>query len=307
MIYIENFQVAYIFIANLIASVMSLLLILPFYFEINYKANFKLLKKMLVYGFPILISGLAFTINETFDKILLDFLLPESIAKAQIGMYAACYKLAIFMTLFSTAYKLAIEPFFFSEADKIGSKKNYAMVLETFVIIGSSILVLVVVSLDILKQIFIGDTEYWQAMYIVPIILFANFCLGIYQNLSVWYKVSDNTKFAAYISSAGAIITLLMNIILIPKYSFLGSAIATLLAYFTMAFLSYLLSKKYFPIPYNSSKIMFYIIVSVSLSSISFYGFRENLLVGFLCILLMNLVILLNEKKRIMKLFKLIR
>ena len=111
MIYIENFQVAYIFIANLIASVMSLLLILPFYFKINYKANFKLLKKMLVYGFPILISGLAFTINETFDKILLDFLLPESIAKAQIGMYAACYKLAIFMTLFSTAYKLAIEPF----------------------------------------------------------------------------------------------------------------------------------------------------------------------------------------------------
>ena len=307
MIYIENFQVAYIFIANLIASVMSLLLILPFYFEINYKANFKLLKKMLVYGFPILISGLAFTINETFDKILLDFLLPESIAKAQIGMYAACYKLAIFMTLFSTAYKLAIEPFFFSEADKKESKKNYAMVLETFVIIGSSILVLVVVSLDILKQIFIGDTEYWQAMYIVPIILFANFCLGIYQNLSVWYKVSDNTKFAAYISSAGAIITLLMNIILIPKYSFLGSAIATLLAYFTMAFLSYLLSKKYFPIPYNSSKIMFYIIVSVSLSSISFYGFRENLLVGVLCILIMNLVILLNEKKRIIKLFKLMR
>ena len=124
MIYIENFQVAYIFIANLIASVMSLLLILPFYFKINYKANFKLLKKMLVYGFPILISGLAFTINETFDKILLDFLLPESIAKAQIGMYAACYKLAIFMTLFSTAYKLAIEPFFFSEADKKGSKKE---------------------------------------------------------------------------------------------------------------------------------------------------------------------------------------
>ena len=307
IIYIENFQVAYIFIANLIASVMSLLLILPFYFKINYKANFKLLKKMLVYGFPILISGLAFTINETFDKILLDFLLPEPIAKAQIGMYAACYKLAIFMTLFSTAYKLAIEPFFFSEADKKESKKNYAMVLEAFVIIGSSILVLVVVSLDILKQIFIGDTEYWQAMYIVPIILFANFCLGIYQNLSVWYKVSDNTKFAAYISSAGAIITLLMNIILIPRYSFLGSAIATLLAYFTMALLSYILSKKYFPIPYNSSKIMFYIIVSVSLSSISFYGFRENLLVGFLCILMMNLIILLNEKKRIIKLFKLIR
>ena len=306
-IYFEDFQVAYIFIANLAASLVSLLLLIPFYFNINYKANFALLKKMLFYGFPILISGLAFTINETFDKILLDFLLPASMAKTEIGMYAACYKLAIFMTLFSTAYKLAIEPFFFSEADKKNSKKNYALVLETFVIIGSSILVLVVVSLDILKQIFIGDPEYWKAMYIVPIILFANFCLGIYQNLSVWYKVTDMTRFAAYISVIGATLTLLINIILIPKYSFLGSAIATFVAYFTMAFLSYVIGKKYYPIPYNTHKILFYLILSVSLSSISFYVYRDNLLIGILCVLIMNLVILLNEKKRIINLLKLMR
>jgi len=306
-IYIKNYEVAYIFIANLIASIISLLLLIPFYFEIDYKANLKLLKKMLAYGFPILISGLAFTINETFDKILLDFLLPAAVAKTQIGMYSACYKLAIFMTLFSTAYKLAIEPFFFSEADKKNSSKSYALVLETFVIIGSSILVLVVVSLDILKVIFIGDPEYWQAMYIVPIILFANFCLGIYQNLSVWYKVTDMTKFAAYISSIGAIITLLLNIILIPKYSYLGSAVATLLAYFTMAFLSYFIGKKHYPIPYNTKKILFYLILSVSLSSISFYGFRDNLLIGISCILIMNLVILLKEKRRIINLLKLIK
>ena len=306
-IYYEDFQVAYIFIANLAASLVSLLLLIPFYFNINSKANFALLKKMLFYGFPILISGLAFTINETFDKILLDFLLPASVAKTEIGMYAACYKLAIFMTLFSTAYKLAIEPFFFSEADKKSSKKNYALVLETFVIIGSSILVLVVVSLDILKQIFIGDPEYWKAMYIVPIILFANFCLGIYQNLSVWYKVTDMTRFAAYISVIGATLTLLINIILIPKYSFLGSAIATFVAYFTMAFLSYVIGKKYYPIPYNTYKILFYLILSVSLSSISFYLYRDNLLIGILCVLIMNLVILLNEKKRIINLLKLMR
>ncbi len=306
-IYIENFEVAYIFIANLIASIVSLLLLAPFYFEINYKANTKLLKRMLAYGFPILISGLAFSINETFDRILLDFLLPASIAKTEIGIYAACYKLAIFMTLFSTAYKLAIEPFFFSEAHKESSKQSYALVLETFVIIGSSILVLVVVSLDILKVIFIGDPEYWQAMYIVPIILLANFCLGIYQNLSVWYKVTDMTKFAAYISSFGAIITLLSNIILIPKYSYLGSAIATLLAYSTMAFLSYFIGKRYYPVPYNISKMLFYVLLSISLSSISFYGFRDNILVGIVCILVMNLVILVMEKRQIIKLFNLIR
>jgi len=305
-IYVENHEVTYIFIANLIASIVSLLLLAPFYFEINYRANIKLLKKMLAYGFPILISGLAFTINETFDKILLDFLLPTSIAKTQIGMYAACYKLAIFMTLFSTAYKLAIEPFFFREADKENSTKSYALVLEIFVIIGSSILVLVVASLDILKVVFIGDPEYWQALYIVPIILIANFCLGIYQNLSVWYKVTDKTIFAAYISSAGALITLVLNIILIPKFSYLGSAVATLLAYFIMALLSYHFGKKHYPIPYNSEKILFYFVLSASLSSISFYGFRDNLLVGILCILIMNLVILLKEKRRINKLFKLL-
>ena len=306
-IYFENFEVAYIFIANLIASFVSLLLLIPFYFRINYQANFKLLKKMLAYAFPILISGLAFTINETFDKILLDFLLPSSIAKTEIGMYAACYKLAIFMTLFSTAYKLAIEPFFFSEADKKSSKKSYALVLETFVIIGSSILVLVIVALDVLKVIFIGDPEYWQAMYIVPIILLANFCLGIYQNLSVWYKVTDMTRFAAYISGAGALITLLLNIILIPNYSFLGSAVATLIAYFTMALLSFMIGKKYYPIPYNVSKILFYIVLSISLSSIYFYGFRDNILVGIVCVMVMNIVILIREKRQIITLFNLIR
>ena len=314
-IYVDNFEVTYIFIANLIASVVSLLLLAPFYFKINFKANINLLKRMLAYGFPILISGLAFSINETFDKILLKFLLPTNIAESQIGIYSACYKLAIFMTLFSTAYKLAIEPFFFSEANNKNPKKSYALVLETFVIIGSSILVLVVVALDILKEIFISDSEYWEAMYIVPIILIANLCLGIYQNLSVWYKITDLTKFAAYISCIGAFVTLVLNIILIPFFhnhtdydGFLGSAIATLAAYSIMALLSYLIGKKYYPIPYNSPKILFYLILSISLSSTYFYIYKaDNLVIGVLCILVMNLVILLNEKRRIIALLKLIR
>jgi O-antigen/teichoic acid export membrane protein len=303
-IYIENFEVSYIFIANLFASLTSLLLLIPFYFKINYRANFRLLKKMLFYAFPILISGLAYTINETFDKILLDFLLPESIAKTEIGMYSACYKLAVFMTLFSVAYKLAVEPFFFSEAEKLNPKKNYALVLETYVIIGSSILVLVVVSLDLLKVVFIGDQEYWKAMKIVPIILLANFCLGIYQNLSVWYKVTDRTRFGAYISIVGALFTLIINIILIPIYGYLGSALATLAAYLTMSVLSYFMGQKYYPIPYNNFKILFYISAAVFLSYVSFYIFRNNLIVGITCVLIMNLVIYINEKSRIYNFLK---
>ena len=303
-IYIENFEVSYIFIANLFASLTSLLLLIPFYFKINYRANFRLLKKMLFYAFPILISGLAYTINETFDKILLDFLLPESIAKTEIGMYSACYKLAVFMTLFSVAYKLAVEPFFFSEAEKLNPKKNYALVLETYVIIGSSILVLVVVSLDLLKVVFIGDQEYWKAMKIVPIILLANFCLGIYQNLSVWYKVTDRTRFGAYISIVGALFTLIINIILIPIYGYLGSAFATLVAYLTMSVLSYFMGQKYYPIPYNNFKILFYISVAIFLSYVSFYIFRNNLIVGITCVFIMNLVIYINEKSRIYNFLK---
>ena len=144
-------------------------------------------------------------------------------------------------------------------------------------------------------------------MYIVPIILIANLCLGIYQNLSVWYKVTDKTKFAAYISLFGAFLTLLINFLMIPSYGFFGSAIATLVAYFSMMILSYFIGKKYYPIPYNVRKIIFYLIISVSLSLVSFYGFRDNLQIGVLCVLTMNLIIFILEKKRIYALFTLLR
>jgi len=303
-IYIPNFEISYIFISNLIASAITLILLAPFYFKINYKLNFVLLRKMLIYAFPILISGLAYSINETFDKILLDFILPDSISKSQIGMYAACYKLALFMTLFSTAYKLGIEPFFFKEAREQSPQKTYALILEIFVILGSSLLLLVIVFADLLKIIFIGDSEYWEAMKIVPVILLANFCLGIYQNLSVWYKVTDKTKFGAYISVIGAVITLALNFILIPQYSYVGSAIATLAAYSTMVAISYFLGKKYYPIPYKTAKLSFYIIFSIVLSTISFYFFRGDFYIGIACLILFNLTMLLLEKSNIRLLIK---
>ena len=303
-IYIPNYGISYIFIANLIASATTLILLLPFYFKINYKVNINLLKKMIIYAFPILISGIAYSINGAFDKILLDFILPESIAKNQIGMYSACYKLALFMTLFSAAYKLGVEPFFFKEAKEKSPQKTYALILEVFIILGCVLLLTVIVFADLLKIIFIGDKEYWQAMKIVPIILLANFCLGIYQNLSIWYKVTDKTKFGAYISVFGAIITLLANILLIPIYGYVGSAIATLSAYGFMAVVSYFLGRKYYPIPYKTAKLSFYIAFSIILSITSFYFFRGNIYIGMCCLLLFNITILLFEKSRIRLLIK---
>ena len=303
-IYRPNFEINYIFIANLVASAVTLLIMLPFYFKITYTFNTNLWKQMIRYAFPVLIAGVAFSINETFDRILLDKLLPENIAKTEIGMYSACYKLGMFMTLFVTAYKLGVEPFFFSHANTENPKKNYARILEYFVIFGSVILLGVVVFADVLKVILIGDEAYWQAMLIVPIILLANLCLGIYHNLSVWYKITDRTKFGAYISVFGAFLTLLLNIWLIPKISYVGSALATLAAYASMMMISYYFGKKYYPIPYNLKKISVYLLLSIGLSAITFYGFRGNYVVGISALIVFLGLVFQLEKNDLKQLLK---
>lgn len=303
-IYKSDFQISYIFIANLIASGVTLLLVMSFYNKIKYVFNAQLWKKMLRYAYPVLIAGLAFSINETFDRVLLKELLPPNIAETEIGMYSACYKIAVFMTLFVTAYRLGIEPYFFSHSNAKNPQKNYAKILEFFVALGSVIFLFVVVFADFLKPYIVRSEDYWEAMWIVPIILLANFCLGIYHNLSVWYKITDRTKFGAYISVFGAIITLAINIFFIKTYSYKASAIATLLAYASMAVLSYYFGRKYYPIPYNMEKIGLYLIVSIAFSSISFYLFRENYLVGIPLLVVFIGIVYLLEKKELKQLLK---
>lgn len=303
-IYKPNFEISYIFIANLIASAVTLLLMLRFYAKIKYVFNSVLWKTMLRYAFPILIAGIAFSINETFDRILLKELLPADIAETQIGMYSACYKIALFMTLFAAAYKLGIEPFFFSHAKTENPQKSYAKILEFFVAMGSVILLTVVVFADALKPYIVRSEDYWEAMWIVPIILIANFCLGIYHNLSVWYKITDRTKFGAYISVFGAIITLAINILFIKTYGYKASAIATLVAYATMMLLSYYFGRKYYPIPYNLKKIGLYFSVSVTLSVISFYYFRENYVIGTVMLMAFITIIFILEKNQLKQLIK---
>ncbi|WP_295981309.1 oligosaccharide flippase family protein [uncultured Algibacter sp.] len=303
-IYKPNFEINYIFIANLVASAFTLLLMLPFYFKVKFTFNKVLWKQMMRYAFPVLIAGVAFSINETFDRILLDKLLPEDIAKTEIGMYSACYKLALFMMLFATAYRLGVEPFFFSHAKSENPKKNFALILEYFVIFGAVILLVIIVFVDILKVIFIGNEAYWEAMWIVPIILLANFCLGIYHNLSVWYKITDRTKFGAYISVFGALLTLGLNFWLIPIISYKGSAIATLTAYASMMLLSYYFGRKYYPIPYNLKKIGMYFLLSVTLSMLSFYQFRENYIVGVSMLIVFLGIVYFAEQKVIKQLVR---
>ena len=298
-IYRPNFEINYIFIANLMASAVTFILLIPYYTRIKYVFNLELYKKMLRYAFPVLVAGIAFSINEAFDRFLLDELLPENIAKTQIGMYSACYKLALFMTLFATAYRLGIEPYFFSHAKSKNPQKNYATIMEFFVILGALIFLGVVVFADVLKMIFIPNEAYWEAMWVVPVLLLANFCLGIYHNLSVWYKITDRTNYGAYISVAGAMVTLVLNFWLIPIISYKGSAIATLTAYATMMILSYGFGRKYYPIPYNLKKIGLYLSLSVGLSIVSFYQFRENYFIGITFLIVFLIIVYLSEKNQI--------
>ena len=302
--YRPNFEVHYIFIANLVASGVTFLTLISFYFKLKYNFDAKLWKQMLRYAFPVLIAGIAFSVNETFDRILLERLLPDNLAKDAIGTYSACYKLALFMMLFATAYRLGIEPFFFSNAKAKDAKANYAKILEFFVIFGALILLTVVVFVDILKLILIPNEAYWEAMTVVPILLLAYLFLGVYHNLSVWYKITDRTKFGAYISIFGALITLLINTIFIPKFGYMASAIATLFAYTAMALTSYILGKKYYSIPYNLKKMGLYLALSIILSALSFYLFREQYFVGILFILILMAAIWVKEKTFLKQLVK---
>ena len=302
-IYVENFQIGYILLANILASLATLLCFLPDYINIKWKFDRILWKQMLVYGYPILIAGLAFGINEHLDKILLDIF---NVSKADIGAYGACYKLGLFMVLFRTAYSLGIEPFFFNHAKEKNATTTFAEITKYFVIIGSLMTLCIIVFIDVLKIILIDNPEYWQAIKVVPLIVLANFFLGIYTNLSVWYKLTDKTKTGMYISIVGAIITLVLNFLLIPIWTYMGSAIATLSAYGTMMLISYYLGNKYYPIPYDMKKIMSYLGIAIILSGLSFYIqlFRETYIFGILAIIFFGYYIYRNEKEVLLKIIR---
>jgi O-antigen/teichoic acid export membrane protein len=291
--------VNFIFIANIVGSAISLILLLPYLFKFKWSFNTALFKKMLTYSWPIAVAGIAYVINENLDKILIGKL----IDKNAMGIYAACYKLAIFMNLYIMAFRLGAEPFFFNHSDKKNAKETYAKILNYFIIIGSLVFVGIVVFIDVLKQLFINQ-QYWEAIIIVPIVLLANLFLGVYHNLSIWYKLTDKTRYAMLFSIIGAVITILMNVLLIPEIGFIASAWATLLAYGSMMVLSYFIGKKYYPVPYNLKKSGSYLIASILISYISFQYFRENYVISIGFVVAFGLLIFWNEKKELLTLIK---
>ncbi|RMB63527.1 polysaccharide biosynthesis protein [Dokdonia sinensis] len=277
--YLPSDKIELYFIAFLAASIITFLIVAKPYFS-KWDFDVALWKKMVRYGAPILIAGLAFAVNETFDKILLQKLLPEDIAETQVGIYSACYRLSVGMTLFATAFKLGVEPFFFSESKNENATKMYAQITKMFVVLGAIALFVYVVLVDLIKPLLLTKEVYWEAMNVVPLVLIAYLFFGIYQTLSVWYKVTDKTRYGAYISVAGATLTIVVNVLLIPKIGYLASAIATCGAYGLMMVASYVMGRKHLAVPYDLKNILLYLTLSIVFTVVFFYGFREYFGIG---------------------------
>ena len=263
--------VGYVFISNLIASAVKAGLLIPSMLHTPLKYDTVLFKKMILYALPLLLVGLAGIINETLDRILIKRLLIDQLGEkntmAQLGIYGACYKISIIISIFIQAFRYAAEPFFFSMHKKENAKKVYSEVMNYFVITCSAIFLGIMVYIDYV-MLFVGK-DFRQGVKVVPILLMANLCLGIYFNLSIWYKLTGKTRYGAYIAITGAVITIVLNFICIPKFSYFGSACTTLICYFTMAAISYLYSQKYYPVNYNLKKLFGYPLLVLFLYNLS--------------------------------------
>lgn len=300
--------VGYVFISNLVASFVTLLMLMPEFLKLQMKFDKHLFTKMFAYSWPILVANLSFIVNENLDKIVLSNLLSKEVADAQVGIYGAVCKIAIFMSIFITAFRLGAEPFFFSYAKNVNAKKTYAMILHYFVVALALLFVALVANIEILKYFISRDeahiAEYWVGLPAVPYLLFGYVCLGIYMNLSIWYRLSDQTRFGLYISLVGAVITIVMNFVLIPKYSYMGSAWVSMLAYFVMMVISYVLGKKYYPIPYDLKKIMAYLLVSIVMVVLSFWVFNRNIYIGNTLLLIFLAGVVYFEKDQLKLILK---
>ncbi len=272
--------VGYVFLSNLFASIVTLILLLPELLKIRFDFDRKMLFEMYAYSWPILIANLSYLINENADKLMLGWLLPPKIGLRDVGIYGACAKISIFLSIFINAFRLGAEPFFFNHAKNKNASQTYARIMEYFVIAVCIIFIGLIANIDLLMKYFIPGHSYWVGINVIPPLVFGYVSLGIYMNLSVWYKLSDQTKYGLYISGIGAIATIVLNVLFIPTYSYMASAWTSLIAYTIMMILSYLWGQKNYPIPYNLKKNGAYIISSIIIVFLSFYIFKHNIFAG---------------------------
>lgn len=261
--------VLFILMANLVASLVKPAMLYKDFLHIKWSYNAELAIEMLKYTAPLVVAGFAGIINETIDRILLKHVSISSgksvqDSMIQVGIYSACYKLAMLVTILLQAYRYAAEPFFFAQAKNQDRNKVYVKVMNYFVAMVCFVFLAVSLNLDFLKH-FIANKDYWSGLSVVPVLLLANVFLGVYFNQSIWYKLSGQTRFGAYIALGGAILTISINILFIPEYGYKACAWATMIVYALQMISSYILGQKYYPIKYNLRKFVLYLGSSIVL------------------------------------------
>lgn len=303
--YNKEFGIGYVFVANLVASVVTFILLAQEIKSVRISAfDSKLWRKMMAYSWPITIAGLAGVINETMDRQFLKYLLPDGTNTEQMAIYGAVCKIVTFLTLFRQAYLLGIEPFFFSHAKNENSGQSYAKLMDMFVIVNCVILLALCVNLNWLAKLYLSNPAYNEGIPIVPIVLIAAVFLGIYLNMSVWYKLSDKTIFGAYISVLGAAVTIAVNVYFIPSYGYWASTWGTFLSYFSMMTVSYFLGQYFYPVPYHMKKIIGYLSLSILFSVVSYYVLDGNLLIGNSLLIVFVAIVAYIEKDTLRKIRK---
>jgi O-antigen/teichoic acid export membrane protein len=270
-IYNPAVGVGYIFISNLIASVIQIILLLFTCKGFTWRMDKALLKRMLLYAFPLLVLGLAGIVNETIDRIMIKGLSSDNVDTAMyhLGVYSACFKIAVIMNLFIQAFRYSAEPFFFSLYKQKDAKEGYSVVMTYFFIACTFIFLATMMYIDFVKY-FINE-NYHEGLTIVPILLFAYMLLGVCFNLSIWYKLTGKTQYGAYITAGGAVITVLANLILIPLIGYTGAAWGHLITYAALVVASYLIGQKFYPVRYDLKKVAFYFVTAFVLFAISYF------------------------------------
>ena len=266
-------DVFYVFLSNILATVIQTLCLLPLTLPKGGQFSVPVLREMLRYSLPLLVLGIAGIMNQTLDRILFPYLYSGADAQAQLGIYGACFKVAMVMMMFTQAFRYAYEPFVFAKHKDRQSVEAYADAMKYYIIFSYLILLGVIFYLDIFR--YIVSSAYWEGLKIVPVVLWTYVFQGVYFNLSFWYKLTDETKWGAYFSLIGLVITLVLQIVGVPRIGYWASCGSSFVCYFVIMLLSYFIGQKKAPIPYDLKRIGGYTVLTLGLLAV-YYALRMH-------------------------------
>jgi len=298
-LYDPNLGVGYVFLCNLMASALMFVVLIPELKCFRWKYDPKFMIRLLKYSAPLVIVGLAGAINDSGDKIFVKMITGD---QAQVGIYSANYRIAVLMTLFIQMFRYAFEPFLFKVSKDKDSGETYALIMKYFVITGLVLFLITVLNIDIFTRLLLDKKDFWVGQPVVPIVLLGNFFLGIYYNLSVWYKLKDLTRYAAIMASTGALVTIGLNWLLVPKIGYMGAAWSTLACYATMMVISFLWGHKEYPVPYETGLLLAWTALALILYLLSVLIKPDQAIIRFLWdgILLLIFIVVVGWKEKAM-------